>query len=341
MKYAKDLSVIIPSRNERFLKQTIDDILENIEADTDIIAFLDGSWGETPIPQHERVNIIHSNKVLGQRGGANRCAAISRAKYIMKVDAHCSFDKGFDRKMIEGFEKVGDNCVMVPIMRNLWAFDWKCFKCGWKTYQGPKPEVCGEEDYKGTGEPCGGTDIRRKIVWKGKSNPQSKSYCFDPTSHFQYFNNYKKTDKYKEEEKTGFTETMSLQGSCFMATREKYWEWELSDEKLGNWGNQGVEVACKAWLAGGKVLVNHNTWYAHMFRTKGGPEWGFPWQISGNAVQKTKNNVKDLFWENKWHKQTRPLKWLVKRFWPVDGWEQKDIDNLPDTLIESTQSPTT
>jgi len=57
----------------------------------------------------------------------------------MKVDAHCSFDKGFDRKMIKGFK---DDAIIVPVMRNLWAFDWKCEKCEWKKYQGPTPEKC-------------------------------------------------------------------------------------------------------------------------------------------------------------------------------------------------------
>jgi len=326
LKYAKDLSIVIPARKEMFLKRTIDNILENIEADTDVIAFLDGAWAEPNIPQHERVNVIYVPKAIGQRAGANRAVAISRAKYIMKVDAHCSFDKGFDRKMIEGFEKHGDNAVMVPIMRNLHAFSWKC-PCGHEVYQSPTP---GTKNAKVDKCPkCGKMEWTRDIKWIGKKRPQSVSYCFDSSPHFQYFNEYKKTDKYKKEKETGFTETMSLQGSAFMSTREKYWEWELSDEKLGNWGNQGIEVACKAWLAGGKVLVNHNTWYAHMFRTQGG-DFSFPWKVSGNAVQKTKSNVKDLFWENKWPKQKRPLKWLIKRFAPVKGWTQEQIDALPD-----------
>jgi glycosyltransferase involved in cell wall biosynthesis len=33
-----DLSIVIPSRNEMFLKRTIDDILEHSEANTEIIA---------------------------------------------------------------------------------------------------------------------------------------------------------------------------------------------------------------------------------------------------------------------------------------------------------------
>ena len=313
------LSIIIPARNEMFLARTIQSILENIEADTEVIAVLDGVWAEPAIPQHERVNVIYVPESIGQRAAQNLACKLSKAKYVMKVDAHCSFDKGFDRKMIEGFQKTGDDVTAVPIMRNLWAFDWKCYHCGWKKYQGPTPLKC---------ESCGKTDkIRRKMLWIGKKSPQSVSYCFDSTPHFQYFNEYKKRPEYQEALKAGFTETMSLQGSCWMATRENYWKWDLGGESLGNWGNQGLQVACATWLSGGRVLVNHNTWYAHMFRTQGG-DFGFPWPNSGRETQKTKNNVRDLFWENKWSKRVRPLSWLVEKFWPVPGWSQKDLDEL-------------
>jgi hypothetical protein len=112
-----------------------------------------------------------------------------------------------------------------------------------------------------------------------------------------------------------------------MSTREKYWEWELCDEKLGNWGNQGIEVAVKTWLAGGRVLCNHKTWYAHMFRTQGG-DFSFPWPAGGRDTMRTKKNVRDLLWEGKWSKQVRPLKWLVEKFWPVPGWTKNDLDKL-------------
>jgi len=164
-------------------------------------------------------------------------------------------------------------------------------------------------------------------MWVGKSNPQSTAYRFDSTPYFQYFSCYKHRPEYIEAKKTGFTETMSLQGSCFMLTREKYWELNICDETLGNWGNQGIETACKTWLSGGKVLVNHNTWYAHMFRTQGG-DFGFPWPNSGKAVYRTKNKVKDLFFKNKWSKQKYPLSWLVEKFWPVPGWSEEDFKKL-------------
>lgn len=323
-----ELSIVIPARNEMFLSRTIEDILQNIEADTEVIAVLDGALADPPIPQHDRVNVIYVPESIGQRAATNLAAKLSKARFVMKIDAHCAFDKGFDRKMIEAFKITGDNITMTPIMRNLWAFDWKCYHCGWKKYQGPTPEKC---------ENCTKNDkIRRKMIWKGKERPQSTSYCFDAEPHFQYFGDWRKRPQYKKElEETGLTESMSLQGSCFITTRKNYWDLELSDERLGNWGNQGIEVAVKTWLSGNKVLVNHKTWYAHMFRTQG-EDFGFPWQISGKDAQKTKNNVKDLFWENNWPKQKKPLSWLVEKFWPVPGWTKEDlakIKNSPSTPI--------
>jgi glycosyltransferase involved in cell wall biosynthesis len=130
-----DLSILIPARNEMFLKQTIDNILENIEADTEIITVMDGYWAEPPIPQHDRVTIVHLNESIGQRAATNMACKLSSAKYVMKVDAHCSFDKGFDRKMIEAISG-HDNWTMVPMMKNLHAFDWVCTD-GHRRYQGP------------------------------------------------------------------------------------------------------------------------------------------------------------------------------------------------------------
>jgi hypothetical protein len=226
--------------------------------------------------------------------------------------------------MLEAYEVAGDDVTMVPIMRNLWAFDWKCYSCGWKKYQGPTPEKC---------EVCGSSKMRRKMIWVGKERPQSTSYCFDASPHFQYFTDYAKREQYKKDRETmGLTETMSLQGSAFMCTKEKYWELKLSEEELGNWGNQGIEVAVKTWLSGGRCLVNHNTWYAHMFRTQGG-DFSFPWPNSGRDTDRTKENVKNLLWSGTWEKQKRPLSWLLERFWPVPGWADVDLTQLKESEV--------
>ena len=301
-----ELSILIPARNEIFLSKTIENILENIEGDTEIIVVCDGNWPDPSVNDHPKVTLIYHSESIGQRAATNEAARISRAKYVMKVDAHCSFDKGFDVKLIKDMQP---DWTVVPIMRNLHAFDWVC-PDGHRRYQSPSGPctVCGKP-------------TKMDVVWVGKGNPQSTSYCFDSEPHFQYFR------EYKGREKGNLTETMSLQGSCWMMERERYWEIEVCDESLGSWGSQGIEVACKSWLSGGRVICNHRTWYAHMFRTQGG-DFGFPYHLSGKQTEGAKRKARELFFNNAWSKQKYPLSWLLEKFWPVPGWSEKQLKEI-------------
>ena len=116
MKY--DLSIIIPSRNERFLKNTVEDILKQKRGKTQIIIGLDGAWSDPVIKDHPDVVMVHYSESIGQRAIANQCAKLSRAKYIAKCDAHCGFDEGFDVKLMADMK---DDWTVVPVMRNLHA----------------------------------------------------------------------------------------------------------------------------------------------------------------------------------------------------------------------------
>jgi len=312
------LSILIPSRNEMFLKNTIEDILLNIEADTEIIAVLDGEWANPPITQNERVNIIYVPESIGQRAATNLACKLARGKYVMKVDAHCAFDKGFDRKLIEDMQ---DDWTVVPTMKNLHVFDWKCFSCGKKWYQDVEMKTC---------DNCGSSNIKMKMIWQHRRGTHSNSYCFDSEPKFKYFKEFNQ----RPEGQGDLTESMSLQGSCFMLTRKKYWELNICDETLGNWGNQGIEVACKTWLSGGKVMVNKKTWYAHLFRTKN--NFSFSWPVSGRDQQRVKKNVKDLLWDGKYDKAIHPISWLVEKFWPVPGWDDKSLKELKDKESNET-----
>lgn len=301
-----DCTIVIPARQEMFLQKTIDDILQHIEGDTEIIAVLDGAW--MAIKDHPRVRLLYYPQSIGQRAATNQAVKLSQAKYIMKCDAHCSFDQGFDVKMMR---EMHDDWTMVPLMRNLHAFDWVC-PDGHRRYQGPS----------GPCKECG-KETTRDILWFAKESPKSTSYCFDSLPHFQYNREYTK----RPEGKGDITETMSLQGSCWMLTREKYWELNVCDENFGSWGSQGIEVAVKTWLSGGKVMCNKKTWYAHLFRTQGG-DFSFPYEMSHRKQEYAKQYAKDLFFNNKWPKAIHPLSWLVEKFWPVPGWTPDDIKRL-------------
>jgi glycosyltransferase involved in cell wall biosynthesis len=293
-----ELSILIPSRNEQFLSRTITDILTHAEGDTEIIAVLDGQWAEPPIPDNPRVTLVYHSESIGQRAATNEAARLSNAKYLMKVDAHCAFDQGFDAKLMADMQ---DDWTLVPLMRNLHAFDWVC-KNGHRRYQSPSGP-CTE---------CGEPTVQ-DVVWIAKRNPQSTAYRFDKSLHFQYF------EELKQRQTGDLVETMSIQGSCFMLTRERYFALNICDEAHGSWGQQGTEVACKTWLSGGRCIVSKKTWYAHLFRTQGG-DFGFPYPNPG--IEKARKYSQDLWLNNKWDKAIHPLSWLIDKFTPVPDWNK-------------------
>ena len=305
------LSILIPARNEEFIGRTIQNILDNIEGETEVIAVLDGYTVPIPeIPKDPRVTVINLPKSIGQRAATNLACKLSEAKYVAKTDAHCSFDKGFDVKLMADMQ---DDWTIVPTMMNLHAFDWVCNKCGNRWYQGPTPTHCIKslsKDEKIPNPDCDSKDFRREMIWQPNPSPKSTAYRFDNTLHFQYWGEYKK------KQIGDLVESMSLQGSFFMMTRDKYWELDICDEKHGSWGQQGTEVACKTWLSGGKVIVSKKTWYAHMFRTQGG-DFSFPYP--NNSISQARKYSRELWIENKWDKAKYPLQWLLDKFNPP-GW---------------------
>jgi len=305
-----DLSIIIPAREEIFLAKTIENILENIEADTEVIAICDGYWPDPTIPDHPRVHIVHHTQSIGQRAATNEGVRISQAKFIMKADAHCAFGKGFDRILMEDYQH---GWTMIPMMWNLHAFDWKCKACGNQTYQGVKPQSCAK---------CGATDFEMVIIWNPKGNKVTVSWRFDKDMHFQYWRKHRK----RPECQGDLIETMSCIGACFMMSRRRFRRLGGMDEAHGSWGQFGTELACKSWLSGGKMITSKKTWFGHMFRTgnfKGAFETGtFPYHISGEAQEHAKQYSRDLWLNDKWPKATRPLSWLVDHFKPVPDWHE-------------------
>lgn len=324
----KDLSIIIPARNEEFLGRTIQDILEHAEGNIEIIAILDGYLPDPPLPVSDRVSVIYNPVAVGQRAGANQGAKIAKGKYLMKVDAHCAFDQGFDRKMLEAYAKVGDDVTMLPVMKNLHAFDWICEE-GHRRYQSPS----------GPCETCG-KPTKKDVVWFPKPSPNSFTFRFDKTMHFQYWGELAKRPENQKGARLldgsydpQLRETLSIQGSCFMITKEKWFELDICSEEFHSWGQQGVEVACKTWLSGGKVMSNLNTWYAHMFRTRGG-DFGFPYQNPQSLVNENREKSRWMFQKDNWPLATKKFQWLLDKFNPPDWGTSKGMIYYTDNLLD-------
>lgn len=305
-----ELSVIIPARSEMFLQNTIRDVLENSEADTEVIVILDGYWPDPPIADIDRVTIVHHTVSIGQRAAVNEGVRISQAKYIMKLDAHCALGPGFDRILIEDCQP---DWTLIPQLYNLHVFDWLCQGCGERTYQGVEPTNC---------KKCQSPHHRMVMVWKPREGKGPYvSWRFDNQMHFKQWRKHCR----RPEAKGDFVETLSFAGPCFFMHRDRYWELGGCDEAHGSWGQFGTEWACKSWLSGGKLMTTRKTWFAHMFRTgnfKGSGHNGgsFPYPLSVDAQNKAKEYSKSLWLNDKWEGSNYPLSWLIDKFKPVPGW---------------------
>jgi len=317
-----DLSILIPSRNEMYLPNTIDSILSCIEADTEIIVVLDGYWPYDPLPDHPRVTLIHHTVPVGQRRGVNEAALISTAKYVMKLDAHCLVDKGFDAKLIK--DCTDDETTVIPRMFNLHAFDRVCTKCGNRMYQGPMNAKCEANRGEGVTGGCGEVgELRKEMVWKPRMNRRTDFARFDSDMHFQYWQKYER----RPEVQGDICDLMSSVGACFFMTRRRFRRLGYMDEKHGSWGAFGTEIACKSWLSGGRQVVSKNTFFSHMFRTQG-LDFGFPYEISGNDQERAKKYSQWLWLGGNWKHTVVPLSKVVEKFWPVPGWTEENLSDV-------------
>jgi hypothetical protein len=327
-----DLSILIPARNEFYydldlLGYTVTNVLENTTDKCEIVVCLDGAWSLNPLPSHPRLTVIHHNKSIGQRAATNEAARIATGNWVCKLDAHCAVDKDFDVKLIDGME---DDWTVVAGQYNLQAFQWKCKKCGWLKDQSPKPDKCGK---------CNSQYLKLIPLWfprDGRENSDGKggrrtaythSWYFDSTLTFGYWGEYAADENHCNKHKVPFRpetqeqvhDTMCLLGACWAIKRERYFDLNICDEKMGSWGQQGVEIACKSWLSGGRLVVNQRTWFAHFFRV-GGIHFPYP---GGGQKERAVARSKELWLENKWDKQMRPLSWLIEHFAPVKDWSRK------------------
>jgi glycosyltransferase involved in cell wall biosynthesis len=314
------LSVIIPARNEMFLRQTVENVLANSGDTTEVIAVCDGNWPTPPLQDHPRLTVLHYTVPIGQRGATNAGARVSRADFIMKLDAHCAVAPGFDGSLMADCHP---DWTMVPAQHKLHAFDWQCGGCGCRTYQGSKPTACVQ---------CGSTVHHMVVVWAPKAGGPSMSWRFDNTMHFQYWRKHVK----RRECQGDFIETLSCIGACFFMRRDRFLALGGMDEGHGSWGQFGTEIACKSWLSGGALVTTRRTWYAHLFRTGNfsrNGESAFPYPLSGEQQEAARVYSRNLWLHDRWPLATRKLSWLVEKFKPVPGWHDADPDVRDVSLV--------
>lgn len=321
-----DLSVLIPARNEYYydidlLGETVRNVLANTSERTEIIVVLDGAWSKTPLQPNPRLTVIHHSRSIGQRAATNEAARVARGEWVMKLDAHCALSPEFDTNLLKDAQP---DWTIVPAQYNLLAFIWKCKRCDWVRDQSPKPEKC---------EKCGSQYTKQVVRWiprdgregsdVGRNSKRRQTFMqawrFDSKLEYQP-SGWGEYCKRPEVANNPIHDTMTLLGACWTIRRERYFQLNMSDEKYGSWGQQGTEVACKSWLSGGRLVCNTNAWFAHFFRVGGIP---FPYE-GGGQKERAMARCREMWLQNKWEHQTRPLSWLIEKFKPIPDWHTGD-----------------
>lgn len=284
------VSVLIPARNEQFLPQTVDDLFAKAVGDLEVIVVLDGYWPEPILKDRPNLIIIHRGASQGMRPAINSAASIAKGDYLMKLDAHCMVEEGFDEVLQADCD--GD-WVVVPRRYSLDAENWRRMDKGPADYH---YLCCPLESSDGAlhGMRWNKRRDRRRDVLLDDEMSSQGSCWFMSRRHF-----------------SDFLGGLSLKG-------------------YGDFIQEFQEIGMKTWLGGGQVKINKKTWYAHLHKGKkhgrGYPvsrtSWhkGCKYSADFWLNNRWKDRVRDFAWlvERFWPVPTWPEDW--QSLWSGTDW---------------------
>ena len=295
------VSIIIPARGEKpeNLQRTTDSIYENATGDFEVIVGFNG----TEILVNSigpGVRWISFPDNVGIKGNINTLALLAKGKYILKLDAHCSVSKGFDEILQADMQ---DDWVVTPRFKII-KDDWSI-----QTKDGE------EEFYDYFYLSCPFTDKRGLRFKAGGHWPE----------------------RTKERLDIPIDETPQIHGSGWFMTKDRFFElggFPLQDP-YGH-GQEPLWIGLKNWLAGGKVMVNKKTWYAHLHQDSS--QRGY--LENKEETERTYNITANYWLSNLWSERKHDFSWFVDNFSPMPTWPDnwKEVYNqwLNHTL-EATQ----
>ena len=289
------LSIIIPSRTEKFLNKTIQDVLDNATGDIEVFPVLDG-YENTPYEKiiDPRVKYISlpNNGQMQKRQGINTAVSIAKGEYVMSLDAHCCVAKGFDEVLTRDCT---DNMIMVP----------RRYRIDIETWDKVKDDKRIPIDYE-------------YFMWQ-KLIPG----FHDGSKKLKSgrFGGYKWDERTKERWNIPIDDILTFQGSCWIMKKD--WFKKCGFMKVDGytgWGQEAEELSFTTWQNGGRCVVNKNTWYAHLHKGKTHGRM-YEWNIDqirdsyNYSFEYWVNNNKEFFVS------------LVEKFWPIpnfpENWKEK------------------
>lgn len=295
------LSVIIPSRSDTYLQKTVDDLLAKATGEIEVIVSCDGVWPNPMLKEDKRLRVIHQGTVhdnRGMRAAINAGMAIAKGEYVMKCDEHTLWDKGFDEKLIKDCL---EHDVVVPRRYRLDPDKWEVI-----------------------------TDSRNPIDYMYLTYPFMR-----PGDKTNGLRGQEWKERFIANKDIMYDESMSTQGSAYFM-RKSHWDEvikELDDESYGPFTSEAQEIGLKTQLSGGRLMTNKNTFYAHLWKGKGGKGYGFSKE---QYVKHGEWTEKGRVYSIKYWLTTKDYKydfeWLMHKFSPVPTWPENWKDLITNEL---------
>lgn len=278
------VSVVIPVRNEKFLKKTVNGLLGKSLGGVEIIVVEDGPQQFEYKPTDRRVRVVSFSEPVGMRKVINTGVELSTGKYILKVDAHTLWDKGWDEKLKAN---CGKDWVVIPRRYRLDPKKWEVIQDG-----------------------------RLPVDYEYIMYPKGRNFKAGPGLYGWKWD--KRTEERMNDHRYLIDDRMTFQGSAWFMEKRYFYELELMDqENYGSFANEAQEISLKVWLSGGRVVTNKTVWYAHLHKDGSNPRL---YELDRSEMQKgARQTMKWL--ENKgWSKATLPFSDMIDRFQPIPGW---------------------
>ena len=220
----------MPGYKDPYAMKTIADILKNsqLRDALEVIHVWDGFYPEFDLVQDPRVRYVHLGKNRGMRGAINAGVAVARGEFFMRLDEHCVFGEGFDKILTDACK---ENEIMTAKRFFLDPVKW---------------EVMPDEPVE-----------HEKLTIQNVSDTVRK------------FAGKRDRERDKEQKDVSISEMTAMQGSMWIANRAFFLKTvgELQTEGYGPLIQDSVEVCMKYWQAGGRLMLNKNTWFAHKHRS--------------------------------------------------------------------------
>lgn len=282
------VSILIPARGESInnLMRTINSIYLNATGEFEVIVGYDGTEPLiTNFAGADNFKFIPFPSTVGIKTNINAMAAMATGKYIYKSDAHCSFGKGFDEILQANME---EDWLVMPrfYVLNGETWEWQDDRFYDYFYL-----CCPFTDPKGFRFKAGGH-------WPERTQERLVSHP--------------EVDK-----------TPQIHGSGWFMTKDRYFE-------LGGFPNidpyghaqEPIWLALKNWLAGGKVMVNKKTWYAHLHQqgNKRGYHMDHAQEVKSYDLA-AKFWIGDK-WDDTWPIKRYDFKEFVEYFSPMPTWPE-------------------